>query len=78
MSHISKRLERALEAVKTWPLDRQDAAAALLEHMERLASAPHRLTDNERADIEEAIAEAQRGDFATDDDVAAVLARRGA
>ncbi len=77
MSHMSKRLEKVLEAVKAWPADRQDAAAELLEQMDRLAAKPQTLTDEERADLEEALAEARRGDFASDADVAAMFARHG-
>jgi len=77
MSQISKRLERALEVAKAWPLDRQEAAAEVLEHMDRLATAPYKLSDEERADLEEALAEAQRGEFASDAEVAAMFARHG-
>ncbi len=74
---ISKRLETVLEAVKAWPLERQDAAAEVLEHMNRLASAAYKLSDEERADLEEALAEARRGEFASDAEVAAMFARHG-
>jgi hypothetical protein len=77
MSSISKRLEKALEAVRMWPADRQDAAAEVLEHMNRLAAAPYELSPDERADLEEALAEARRGEFASDAEVAAMLARHG-
>jgi len=33
---------------------------------------PYELTEDECADIEEALAEAERGEFATDDEVAAM------
>jgi hypothetical protein len=77
MSHISKRLEKALEAVKRWPPDRQDVAAEVLEHMNRLTTAPYQLSNEERADLEEALAEARRGEFASDAEVAAMFARHG-
>jgi hypothetical protein len=77
MSSISKRLEKALEAVRMWPADRQDAAAEVLEHMNRLATAPYELSPDERADLEEALAEARRGEFASDAEVAAMFARHG-
>jgi hypothetical protein len=77
MSSISKRLEKALEAVRAWPLDRQDAAAEVLENMNRLATAPYELSPEERADLEEAVAEARRGEFASDAEVAAMFARHG-
>jgi hypothetical protein len=75
MSHISKRLQDAFEAAKAWPADRQEAAADVLEHMNRLVTAPYKLSDEERADLEEALAEAQRGEFASDAEVAAMFAR---
>jgi|GraSoiStandDraft_4_1057263.scaffolds.fasta_scaffold614319_2 hypothetical protein len=77
MSSVSKRLEKALEAVRQWPADRQDAAAEVLEHMNRLATAPYELSSEERADLEDALAEARRGEFASDAEVAAMLARHG-
>jgi hypothetical protein len=77
MSSVSKRLEKALEAVKQWPAERQNAAAEVLEHMDRLATAPYELSPEERADLEEALAEARRGDFASDAEVVAMLARHG-
>jgi hypothetical protein len=77
MNQISKRFEKAVEAAKAWPVDRQDAAAEVLEQMNRLATAPYKLTDEERADLERALAEAQRGEFASDAEVAAMFARHG-
>jgi hypothetical protein len=77
MGSVSKRLEKALEAVKQWPADRQDAAAEVLEHMDRLAMAPYELSSEERADLEEALDEARRGEFASDDEVVAMLTRHG-
>jgi hypothetical protein len=77
MSQISKRLQKALEAVKSWPTHRQDAAAEILEHMNSLATTPYRLSEEERAELEQALAEARRGEFASDAEVAAMLERHG-
>ena len=77
MAQISKRLERALEAVRTWSPDRQDVAAEVLERMNALATAPYELSPGERADLEEALDEARRGEFASDAEVAAMFARHG-
>lgn len=74
---LSKRLETVLEAVKSWPAEHQEAAAEVLEHMNRLATAVYKLSDEERADLEEALAEARRGEFASDAEVAAMFARHG-
>jgi hypothetical protein len=77
MNQISKRLQKALDAVKTWPTHRQDAAAEILEHMNSLATTPHKPSEEERADLEQALAEARRGEFASDAEVAALLERHG-
>jgi hypothetical protein len=77
MNQISKRLQRILEAVEAWPADRQDAAAEILEHMDALATTPYKLSDEERADLEAALVEARRGEFASDVEVAAMFARHG-
>lgn len=77
MNHISKRLEKALEAVRAWPLERQDAVAEVLEHMSLLSVAPYKLSADERADLEAALDEARRGDFASDAEVAAMFSRHG-
>ena len=77
MGQISKRLQKALQAVETWPEDRQDAAAELLERLHALATDPYKLSDEEYADLEEALAEARRGEFATDAEMAAMFRRYG-
>jgi len=77
MSHISKRLEKILEAVRQWPADRQEEAAEILEYMNALETEPYKLSDDERADLEEALNEMRRGELATDEEVAATFARHG-
>jgi hypothetical protein len=77
MDTISPRLARVLESIRTWPAERQDEAAALLEHLNALETSPYVLSDEERADIEEALAETERGEFATDAEVAAMFRRHG-
>jgi hypothetical protein len=65
MNQLSKRPQNVLEAVKAWPIERQDAAAEILEHMNALTTAPYKLSSEERTDLDEALAEARRGDFAS-------------
>ena len=77
MNQFSKRLAKALEAVRSWPIERQEAAADVLEHMNQLTTAPYKFSAEERVDLEEALAEAQRGEFASDAEVAAMFARHG-
>jgi hypothetical protein len=77
MNQLSKRLQKVLEAIKAWPIERQDAAAEILEHMNVLTTAPYKLSREERIDLEEALVEARRGEFASDAEVAAMFARHG-
>lgn len=77
MNQISKRLQRAIEDAKAWPLDRQDAAAEVLENMSKLTTEAYVLSDEERADLEQALEEARRGEFASDAEVTAMFSRHG-
>ena len=74
MNRISKRLEQALDAVRALPLDQQDLVAVeMIERARTLTQPPTTLTGQERAEL----AAAQRGELATDGDVAAVYAKHG-
>jgi hypothetical protein len=75
MTIASKRLEKILQAVQSWPVERQEAAAVVLEQIGRLTSTEYQLNAEERADLEEALAEANRGEFASDAEVAAMFER---
>jgi hypothetical protein len=77
MNQISKRLELAVQAARAWPADRQEEAAELLERMDAYLNTPYELSDEERADLEEALAEIRRGEIASDADVAAMRRRHG-
>lgn len=62
---MTKLMEKALEAVRDWPQDRQDEAAALLLALDCLGAAPYRATPEELAAIDEALQQVQRGERAT-------------
>jgi hypothetical protein len=74
---MTKLLDEALERVRAWPKDRQDDAARLLLAMDRRDAEPYKLTPRERAEIDAALDEAERGELASDEDVAAVFQRFG-
>ena len=77
MPSLTKRLESIVETAKAWPVERQEAAADMLEQMDRLSTRAYQLSAEEAADIEEALLEVQRGEFASDAEVAAMFARGG-
>lgn len=67
-----EQIAAVFERVKTWPEDRQEDAVAVLLQMEA-ANEEFELTDEDRADLEEGLAEADRGEFATDEEVKALF-----
>ncbi|MGH6932879.1 MAG: hypothetical protein ACREEE_10665 [Dongiaceae bacterium] len=73
----SKRLDEVLRIVRRWPLDRQDDAADILLVMQAQGAAVYRLSDDERRDLATSLAQAKRGEFASDAEAAAMLRRHG-
>lgn len=73
-----EQIAAIFERVKTWPEDRLEHAAGILLELEQQGEEIWPLTDEERADLEEAVREAERGETATPEQVAEVfrLARR--
>ena len=69
------QIDAVLDRVRTWPPERQEDAARVLLQMEEAGTEVYRLSDDERAAIEEGMAQARRGEFATDEEVAAVFNR---
>jgi hypothetical protein len=78
VQHVTKLLDRALEAARDLPPEAQDDIARVVL---RLAGAddepPVPLSPDEQAAIAASKAAAARGEFATDDEVLAVWAKHG-
>jgi predicted transcriptional regulator len=70
-----EQVEAVLSRVLDWPAERQKDAVRMLLEMEKQDPYAAELTEEERADLREALAEAERGEFATDEEVEAVFAR---
>lgn len=73
---MTKLLEQAVDSVRTLPAEVQDELARLLLQVPGEEQPVIRLTSEERADLAEADAEIARGEFATDEQVRAILAKR--
>jgi predicted transcriptional regulator len=74
---MNKRLETLLDRVSTWP---EEAQAELLERaieIEARQSGVYRLSDEERAAVKKGLEAAERGEFVSDDDMAAFFKRHG-
>lgn len=70
-----EQINALLARVRTWPRPRQDDAAAMLLAMEAQGPESYGLSDDERAEIDTALAEVERGEVASDEEVAAVFAK---
>jgi hypothetical protein len=71
-------MQRALEAVSNVSAERQDLLAAeLMERLRLLEQPPTRLSPEEQAELEAALAAAQRGEFASDAEVETMYAKYG-
>jgi len=66
---MTKLLDKGIEAVRGLPADRQDMAGELLLSMAK-NGAQYRLTPEQLADVKLAMAEADRGEFASDREMA--------
>jgi hypothetical protein len=73
--YMNKLLEQAVEKVQALPLEMQDQAARILLAYAGDEEPILALTPDEEADLMEAQAEMQRGEFASDAEVEAVFAK---
>jgi DNA-binding TFAR19-related protein (PDSD5 family) len=72
---MTKLLEKALEAVRLLPPENQDEIARAMLSLARLDSAPEDIDPAHLADVLESLAQARRGQFATDAAVEAAFRR---
>jgi hypothetical protein len=72
---MTRLLEQAIEAVSVLPEDVQDDLARMLLQLAGVDQPPYELTPEEAADIDAPLAE--RGEFATDEEIRAMWAKHG-
>lgn len=74
---MTKVLEDAIEKVRRLPDDRQAYAAEVLEQIAAAGSDLFIIPDDHRAAVLEGLAQAERGEFATDEEMAALWKKCG-
>ena len=74
---MTKLLQKAVEKLSALPKGRQDELARMLIDVAAQDLQPYVFTAEERVAIEESLAQAERGEFATDAEVAAMWQRFG-
>ena len=70
---MSKLLEQAIEEVRKLSEPEQDEAAELLFVLAEKAKGPYQLSEEELAAVERGIAAMERGEFATDEEMAEIF-----
>jgi predicted transcriptional regulator len=68
-------IDQIFDRVRSWPLERQEKAMALLLALEEQGTGVYDLSDAELSVIEAAEAEAERGEFASDKEMEALFGR---
>jgi predicted transcriptional regulator len=68
-------IDAVLDRVRAWPRARQEDAVWVLLEIEAAGSGAYQLSEEELADIEEGLREIERGEVATDEEVAALFNR---
>jgi predicted transcriptional regulator len=74
---MTELLEKALESVRELPDEKQDALARLLMQFVGSEQSELELSPEEAASFDESLAQAERGEFATDEEVDAIWAKHG-
>ena len=74
---MTKLLERALEAVQALSPEAQDDLARFLLQLTGNDEPVVELTPEEAADLDASLAEADRGEFATDEEIRAIWTKCG-
>ncbi|MGJ0453991.1 MAG: hypothetical protein ACR65T_12305 [Methylocystis sp.] len=74
---MTKLLEQAFKAARNLPPAMQDDMARVIMAMTGNELPVVQLTAEEEASFDESLAQAERGDFATDDEVRAIWAKHG-
>ena len=73
---IRAEIEAVLDLARTWSHEKQERVAEALLELEIDEGGVYSLSDEERLDIRAGVAEANRGEFAADGRVQAMLSRR--
>jgi hypothetical protein len=74
---MTKLLEQAIETVRGLPPEMQDDLARMLLQLAGEDQAVVQLSAEEAASFDESLAQAERGEFATDEQVRAIWAKHG-
>jgi hypothetical protein len=72
---MTKLLEKAVDAVRQLPADSQDEIAREMLYLVQANREPEKIDPDHLPDVLESLAQAKRGEFATDEEVKAAFRR---
>jgi len=74
---MNSTLQKLLPAIEQWPEEDQEALAEAAREIEALRSGVYSMSTEEEAAVAEGLAQVERGEFASDDQIAEVWKRFG-
>jgi predicted transcriptional regulator len=74
---MTRLLDEAVATVSNLPEEVQDDVARIMLQLAGIEQPPYVLTAEEEADLDASIAEAERGEFATEEEIRAIRAKYG-
>ncbi|HLI98141.1 MAG TPA: hypothetical protein VKT76_00345 [Bradyrhizobium sp.] len=74
---MTRLLDEAVATIATLPENVQDDVARIMLQLAGVEQPAYVLTPEEEADLDISIAEAERGEFATDDEIRMIRAKYG-
>jgi predicted transcriptional regulator len=74
---MNKALAEIIERIPEWPPEAQEEAVRALSEIEASGEGVYELSPEEEADIAVGLAQAERGEFLTDEEVRALYKRHG-
>jgi hypothetical protein len=74
---MNSTLQRMLPAIEHWPEEDQEALAEAAREIEALRTGVYSMSTEEEAAVAEALAQAERGEFVGDEQIAEVWKRFG-
>lgn len=75
-SPMISALKQMLQTIENWPIEDQQALAEAAREIEAERTGVYVMTPEEESAVEEGLAQADRGEFASDDEIAALWRRR--
>ena len=77
MTVVVKALEDVIKNAEHWPREDQEELAEYAREIEARRTGTYVMSDAERAAVREGLAQADRGEFVSDEDIAKADKRRG-